>query len=338
MSVHTKHGQGAHRALSERGWLDISKKPAVVGSRLLLPLMPEAPEVPDIGLPYEIVAMDFEVRDRKPAGLRQAPGLPPDIADEVTRSMDLVGDIAILRLRDEHMSRATQIGQALLFVQPRLRAVAVDRGVKGELRVRDLTLVAGEGPLSTLHKEHGLVLRVDLAEVYFSPRLATEHQRVAGLVKRGERFLDMFCGVGPFAISAAKAGNTREVHAVDLNERAVELARENAERNGVGHLVTLHSGDAREVVPRLGRFDRIVMNHPHGAKDFLDVAMRAARDEATIHLHIIARADEVDDVTEMAYETAEATGHGSARMSNLRDVRTYAPGVGHYCMDIVVVD
>jgi tRNA (guanine37-N1)-methyltransferase len=235
------------------------------------------------------------------------------------------------------MPRAAQIGQALLFVQPKLRAVAVDKGVKGELRVRDLTLVAGEGPLSTLHKEYGLVLSVNLEEAYFSPRLATEHQRVTGLVERGERFLDMFCGVGPFAISAAKGGNTSEVHAIDLNEKAVELARENAERNGVGHLISLHVGDSRKVVPELGRFDRIVMNHPHGAKDFLDVAMRASRDEATVHLHVIAKADELDDVTEMAYETAEATGHGGARMSNLREVRTYAPGVGHYCMDIVIV-
>ncbi len=338
MSVHTKHGQAAHGALVERGWLDISRKPAIVDSRLLLPLTTDAPEAPDIGIPYEMVTTDFELRERRPTTLRDAPGLPPEIADEVTRSLDLVGDIAILRLKEELRPRAAQIGQALLFVQPRLRAVAVDDGVKGELRVRALTLVAGEGPLSTLHKEHGLVLKVDLEKAYFSPRLATEHHRVAKQVKRGERMLDMFCGIGPFSISAAKRGNTSEVHAVDLNEWAVGMARENAERNGVGHLVSIHHGDAREVVPGLGRFDRIVMNHPHGAMEFLDVAMRAARDEAIIHLHVIARADEVDEVSDKVHEVAEEAGHAGARMAHLQEVRTYAPGVCHYCIDIVVVD
>jgi tRNA (guanine37-N1)-methyltransferase len=147
----------------------------------------------------------------------------------------------------------------------------------------------------------------------------------------------MFCGVGPFAVMAAKSGRTTEVYAVDINERAIELCKENAQKNGVGHLVKVIGGDAREVVPELGRFDRIVMNHPHGAKEYMDVAMAAARDGTTMHLHVIGRPDEAEAAGEMAFELATRTGHGSARLATMREVRTYAPGVGHFCLDIVVV-
>ena len=337
LSVHKKDGELVHGALASRGWLDITLKPTVIGSRLVLPLVQDAPDDPDVGTNYEIVLVDLEERQFRPTALKDAPGLPPEVAADVTRSMDVIGDIVIIRLKEELLPRSAQIGQAMMYIQPRLRAVAVDGGVKGEYRLRDLSIIAGEGPLVTRHKEHGLIYKVDLERAYFSPRLATEHKRVTDMVTRGERFLDMFCGVGPFAIMAAKSKKTSEVFAVDLNERAIELCKENAQKNGVGHLVKALAGDVREVVPELGRFDRIVMNHPHGAGEYMDLAMAAARDGTTIHLHVIGRPDEAEAESEKAFELATKAGHGSARLATMHEVRTYAPGVGHYCLDIIVV-
>jgi tRNA (guanine37-N1)-methyltransferase len=337
VSVHTKDGETVRTRLASAGWLDISKKPKAIGSRLLFPVMPHTPDLIELDVHYEWVITDLETRQSRPATLREAPGLPPGLAGEVTRSMDVVGDIAIIRLKDELVHHAEQIGQALLWVQPRLRAVAVDGGVKGELRLRDIRLIAGKGPLTSVHREYGLELEVDLEKAYFSPRLATEHNRVAKMVEKGEILLDMFTGIGPFAIMAARMGNTREVHAIDLNEEAIRLAEKNAGRNRVGHLVQFHVGDAREVVPTLGTFNRIVMNHPHGARDFLEMAMRAARKNATIHLHLIGRHEEADEAGEEAFEMASRTGHGGARLATTHVVRTYAPGIAHYCLDIVLV-
>ena len=337
LSVHKKDGELVHGALASRGWLDISLKPTVIGSRLVLPLVDEAPDNPDVGTDYEFVLVDLEEREVRPTALKDAPGLPPEVAADVTRSMDVIGDIVIIRLKDELMPRSAQIGQAMMYLQPRLRAVAVDGGVKGAFRLRELSIIAGEGPLVTRHKEHGLTYKVDLQRAYFSPRLATEHKRVTDLVARGERFLDMFCGVGPFAIMAAKSKKTSEVFAIDLNERAIELCKENAQKNGVGHLVKAIAADAREVVPELGKFDRIVMNHPHSALEYMDIAMAAARNGTTIHLHVIGRPEEAEEEGERAFELATRAGHGSARMATMREVRTYAPGVFHYCLDIVVV-
>jgi ribosomal protein L11 methyltransferase len=51
-------------------------------------------------------------------------------------------------------------------------------------------------------------------------------------LRGGERVLDYGCGSGILAIAAAKLG-AREVHAVDLDARALEVAAANARRNAV---------------------------------------------------------------------------------------------------------
>ncbi len=328
LKVRTHDGEAAHRALARAGALDPNRKPLVEDDWLYLPMVEGTGEV--VGLPqiYHVVEVDLEVRATKPTSLRDAPSLPPELASEVTRSMDVVGDIAVLRLKDDLRPRGAEIGRALLEVQPRLRAVAVDDGVEGELRLRSLELVAGEGPLTTVHREHGISLTVDLERAYFSPRLATEHRRVADLVQEGERVLDMFTGVGPFAVIIGKDGRASEVHAIDLNDRAVELAIENSEANDVTEVVHVHLGDAREVVPRLGPFDRIIMNHPTAAIDYVDVALAASLAGTHVHLYIIGTPGDVDEVVDMFKDEMEIMGR--------RDVRTYAPGVSHYCLDLRV--
>lgn len=45
--------------------------------------------------------------------------------------------------------------------------------------------------------------------------------------------LDLGCGYGPIGLSLAKQFSDRQVHMVDINERAVELAKENAWTNGI---------------------------------------------------------------------------------------------------------
>jgi tRNA (guanine37-N1)-methyltransferase len=310
------------------GALDPSRRSKVEDGWLFLPLMEGRDTNFELPANYQVVEVELERRPVKPTSLRDAPGLPPELAAEVTRSMDVVGDVAVLKLKDDIRSRAGEIGAVLMEVHPRIRAVAVDDGVMGELRLRSLSIVAGDGPLTTVHREHGIELRVDLEQAYFSPRLATEHRRIADLVEPGERVLDMFCGVGPFAILLARLAQPGEVHAVDLNPRAAQLARENADANGVADVVTVHQGDARDVVPPLGPFARIVMNHPTAAVDFTDVALDASRDGTMVHLHFIGTQEEA--------ELEASSREGSMTLENTREVRTYAPGIFHWCLDLRV--
>lgn len=71
-------------------------------------------------------------------------------------------------------------------------------------------------------------------------------------------FLDLGCGAGPIALSLARRSPRAHVWAVDVNERALELVRENASRLGLDN-VTAAAPDA---VPTDVAFDLVWSNPP----------------------------------------------------------------------------
>ncbi|AET57562.1 hypothetical protein HPL003_03945 [Paenibacillus terrae HPL-003] len=72
--------------------------------------------------------------------------------------------------------------------------------------------------------------------------------------------LDVGCGYGPIGLTAATLVPNGHVTMVDINERAVQLAIENAERNGITN-VTIKQSDLFEKV-KDDRFDVILTNPP----------------------------------------------------------------------------
>ena len=75
----------------------------------------------------------------------------------------------------------------------------------------------------------------------------------------GSRFLDLGCGYGVVALALATALPDAVVWAVDVNQRALLLARENAAALGVGDRVRVAAPDA---VPEDVAFDEIWSNPP----------------------------------------------------------------------------
>ncbi|MEK5506515.1 class I SAM-dependent methyltransferase [Paenibacillus sp. FSL P4-0113] len=72
--------------------------------------------------------------------------------------------------------------------------------------------------------------------------------------------LDVGCGYGPIGLAAAALVPEGHVTMVDINERAVQLAIENAERNGVKNVTIKQSNLFAEV--KNERFDVILTNPP----------------------------------------------------------------------------
>jgi ribosomal protein L11 methyltransferase len=74
-------------------------------------------------------------------------------------------------------------------------------------------------------------------------------------VRPGTSVLDFGCGSGILAIAAARLGAARSL-AIDIDERAVEAAQENAARNGVSRIVRVQHSS----VPLEETFDLVVAN------------------------------------------------------------------------------
>jgi 16S rRNA (guanine1207-N2)-methyltransferase len=79
-------------------------------------------------------------------------------------------------------------------------------------------------------------------------------------IPAGASVLDVGCGYGPIGLAAAKLDPACRVTMIDINERAVELARLNAEANGLANVTVLQS-DRFEAV-RGQVFDVILTNPP----------------------------------------------------------------------------
>ena len=76
-------------------------------------------------------------------------------------------------------------------------------------------------------------------------------------VDEGETVLDVGCGYGPLGLSLAKAYGVQATM-VDINNRALDLARQNAERNKVE--ATIFQSNIYEQVE--GKFDHVISNPP----------------------------------------------------------------------------
>ncbi len=71
-------------------------------------------------------------------------------------------------------------------------------------------------------------------------------------------FLDLGCGWGPLALTLGLTSPGATVHAVDVNERALDLCRRNAERLGCGGVVA----STPDAVPVDATFDLVWSNPP----------------------------------------------------------------------------
>jgi 16S rRNA (guanine1207-N2)-methyltransferase len=74
----------------------------------------------------------------------------------------------------------------------------------------------------------------------------------------GGDLLDLGCGTGAIAHTMARRSPAARVWAIDVNERARELCRLNAERNGLSNVTVLHPDE----VPDSIRFGAIWSNPP----------------------------------------------------------------------------
>ncbi|MFZ3149472.1 MAG: class I SAM-dependent methyltransferase family protein [Methanothrix sp.] len=323
LKVSRENGEKIRKALVETGTFDRSRKICSNESHVYLPVLDiddiEAAKIRSIGQ-FELVTINFPPEERI---------LSPEDLLGFRPSFEVVGDIAMVEDSD-----AERVAAALMSTSKSIKTViAPISDVEGEFRTRRFRHVAGEVRTVTLHKEHGLRYRVDLEGAYFTPRLGTERLRIADLVSPGEVVLDMFAGVGPFALLLAKKG--AYVIAMDKNPVAVKYLRENALLNKVNNIEILE-GDASELARHYeNRADHVIMNLPHSASVFLLPAMRAAKPGGMVHYYCIAPEDDLYKDEAPIRRAAEEMNVG-VEVLYKEIVRSYAPHKHNVVIDFRV--
>lgn len=250
-------------------------------------------------------------------------------ASRIIGAMDIIGDIAIIKVPPELEGRKALIGETILKHLKHVKAVYRQLGgVTGEYRLRPLEHIAGEERTLTQHREYGCVYLVDVKSVFFTPRLGGERARIASLVRDGELVLNMFAGVGPFSILIAKRKPRSTVYSIEANPAAYDLLVKNIELNKVRGRVIPLLGDARLLVPALElAFDRVLMPYPEGSLGFIGVALEAVKRGGFIHYYRFGRG--IEQILE------ELKDLSSLSLRGWRRVREIAPYMAEYVLDFV---
>lgn len=282
--------------------------------------------------PVDVDDYDFIQAEYRPTSFMDflKDEIPDEKVEDIRKSFDIIGDIVILEIPEELEDEKEVIGQAALKFTKRKSVYYKKSKVQGVTRTRELEYLAGIDNLETIHKEFGLRFKLNPSTVYFSPRLATERSRIVEQVYDGEIVIDFFAGIGSFPISIASVKNAR-IYSIDINPEAYKYVQENIKLNKlVGEVIPIE-GDVREVIKDLPYADRIIMNLPGTAIEFLPLAVEHIKDGGIINYYEFNSSE--DDVIS---HVKDAVGDNSFEVLNIRKVRSQSPGVWHFGVDVKV--
>lgn len=275
---------------------------------------------------------------RRPPGERVRERLRAVAGEAVARTMpsgyQRLGRVLLLRLPETLRPYYPLLGAAWQE-ELGVATVLVPCGpIEGEYRRPRLERVAGE-ETETEVTEFGVRYRFDAARIMFAQGNRTERRRAGLLVQPGETVVDLFAGIGYFAIPAGRAGASR-VWAVEKNPTALRYLRENVERNGVAARIEVVPGDNRTVSLPHGVADRVFLGYLPSAVPWVPRALELTRPRGgTLHVHLLAGTRDDPRTTSSEVEDAVRGADGTLIAPvSVRDVKPYGPGRVHRVVDV----
>ncbi|XP_069589748.1 tRNA (guanine(37)-N1)-methyltransferase isoform X1 [Ranitomeya imitator] len=269
---------------------------------------------------------------------------------DVPTSFSRVGHIAHMNLRDHQLPYKNLIGQVILDKNPGITSVVNKTNtIDSTYRNFQMEVLAGEENMMTKVKENSFTYEFDFSKVYWNPRLSTEHDRITGFLKSGDVVFDVFAGVGPFAIPAAK--KSCMVYANDLNPESYRWLVHNCKLNKVDRKVQAFNTDGREFIRTVVKDElskhiksspdgkkrlHIVMNLPALALEFLDAFRHLLSEQPhnevllpTVHCYGFSKDDNPEkEVKDRVEEMLGAT----VEVSSIHLVRKVAPNKEMMCI------
>ncbi|KAI0033995.1 Met-10+ like-protein-domain-containing protein [Vararia minispora EC-137] len=173
--------------------------------------------------------------------------LPEELLDGAPSGFAAVGHLAHLNLNDEYLPYKHVIGQVIMDKNKSIRTVVNKlNSIDTKFRFFKMELIAGEPNYVVQHSELDCRFIFDFTQVYWNSRLSAEHERLVSLFRPTEVVADVFAGVGPFALPAAKKGCG--VLANDLNPSSYKYLQANIQDNKVTDLVRPSCEDGRDFI------------------------------------------------------------------------------------------
>lgn len=202
-------------------------------------------------------------------------------------------------------------------------------------------------------KEGGVSYGFNAATTMFAKGNGTERMRHGALACRGETVVDLYCGIGYFALPMLVRGGAALVHCCEWAPETAKALERNLRENAVDPArYALHVGDNKATAPTLGRVaDRVCLGLTPTSRAGWPLACAVIRDDAdaVCHVHENVKVDGKgaaddrrtfqrwgDDVAAAFADILVAQrGPGwTAACALVSRVKDYAPRVHHLVADV----
>ncbi|HOK57730.1 MAG TPA: class I SAM-dependent methyltransferase family protein [Methanothrix sp.] len=324
--VGSSEASSAIGMLRERGLLDKRRKIVRRGGMVEIPVLKEIEgmQIVEQQSPEHYIKMQ-ELSDLLDGSI------PEPLKKLLPRGWFILGDTIIVRIHPDLSEHKRMIGTALLRLYPRCRCVLADKGVRGQFREPCREVIAGR-PAETIHRENGVLFKLDPMRIMFSQGNVKERMRMASLGK-DEIVVDMFAGIGYFSLPMAVHSRPYRITAIEINPVAHRYLVENIRLNHVEDIVEPVLGDCAVLTPE-GDADRVIMGMVGITDRYLRKGIEALRPGGILHYHQNVPAWQYPDALIRPPVHAAALLGRSAEPLGCHKIKKYAPGIIHGVADI----
>ncbi|KYC46146.1 MAG: tRNA wyosine derivatives biosynthesis protein Taw2 [Candidatus Methanofastidiosum methylothiophilum] len=276
----------------------------------------------------------FYVEDRKIKKLREQlmTKISGDDIKKIMKGYEQLGDIIILVIPEEYKQLKDFIGRCF-YESFKCKAVLEKGLVSGEFRIPHYQIIIGDS-FVTIHKENGILYKIDLSKVMFSSGNIAERIRMAHISAPDEVVIDMFSGIGYFTLPIAKYGKSK-VWALEKNPNSYDLLLDNIALNNLEGRVTAVNTDCLDFNPNF-KADRIIMGYFSDDEKFLLKALDMIKDGGIIHYH-----NTVPEKVELNFKShiEKILSKKGKHLESIsyRKIKKYSPGVWHVVFDFKVI-
>lgn len=241
-----------------------------------------------------------------------------------------IGNIAIFNKIDKK--------EALKFLKkfPRIKTICIKTGpIKGQFRKPQLKVLVSrikKEKTVTIHKENGILYKLDVSKIMFAKGNINERHRLAKIANKNEIVVDMFAGIGYFSLPLAK--KVKKVYAIEINPVSYHYLLENIKLNKLKNIVAI-KGNCAKVVPKLRiKADRIIMGFLLSPFSYLEAAFSVAKKGTTLHYHcLIKRGKAEEEINKLVNKINKIR---KVKLLKATKVKSYSPALEHFVLDLFV--
>ena len=262
--------------------------------------------------------------------------VPEDLIRFLPEKWEKIGDVLIVKWNPALNNFKEKIFENY-SQELNVKTILNDKGISGEFRLPNMEVLWGLNSTETTHKENGIRYKLDPQKVMFSSGNMSERIRMSKIKVQSEVIVDLFAGIGYFTLPIAFYGRPKKIFSCEINPESYDYLCDNVSLNRVNHLVEPILGDNREVSPK-NVADRVIMGYIGETKTFLPTAIETLKNKSgIIHYHDTFPDDKVSDCKNEIINYIECEYERKVILLNCINVKSYAPGVGHYVLDLKLV-